>query len=130
MVQNAYNTYKNNSVMTASPQELTLMLYNGAIKFCNQAIEQIDNRNIEKAHNYIIRVQDIIEEFRITLDRKYEISKEFDVLYEYMYWRLVQANFHKDKTMVEEVLGMFRELRDTWKQVMAIGKTGNFAVGE
>ena len=74
MVQNGYNTYKNNSVLTAKPQELTLMLYNGAIKFCNQATIEIDNKNPAKVNEYLIRVQDIIDEFRITLDKKYPIS--------------------------------------------------------
>ena len=81
MVGNPYQAYQNNSIMTAPKEELTLMLYNGAIKFCNQAIEAIHSKDIQKAHLYNIRVQDIITELQSTLDFKYEISKELDSLY-------------------------------------------------
>ena len=120
MVQKAYNSYKNNSVLTASPAELTLMLYNGAIKFCNQALVELENKNIEKTNNNIIRVQNIIDEFRTTLDMKIPIAKEMDRMYEYMNWRLFQANIYKDKNMIIEVLDMLREYRDTWKEVMKL----------
>ncbi|TCT14047.1 flagellar protein FliS [Natranaerovirga pectinivora] len=125
MVQSGANAYMNNSVSTASPQELTLMLYNGAIKFANQGLVELDNKNIEKVNNNLMRVQDIISEFRITLNRDVPIAKEMDKLYEYMIWRLTEANMSKDKAMVEEVIEMLRELRDTWKEAMKLAKTGN-----
>lgn len=62
-----YNMYQKNKVMTASPAELTLMLYEGAIKFINVAIMGIDQKNIEKAHNNIVKATRIIEEFRNSL---------------------------------------------------------------
>ena len=74
----AYEKYKNSKVLTASPGELTLMLYDGAIKFCNIAIMAVEEKNIEKAHNNIIRVPRIIEEFRATLDRRYPVAADFD----------------------------------------------------
>lgn len=117
-----YNKYQNNSILTASPQELTLMLYNGAIKFCNQAIVSLDNNEIEKAHNYINRVEDIIEEFVITLDDKYPVAESFKKMYDYINERLVEANITKDKEVLEEVLGFLRELRDTWKEAMKLAK--------
>lgn len=119
---NGYNKYQNNSILTASPQELTLMLYNGAIKFCNQAIVSIDNKDMEKAHKYIIRVEDIIQEFIITLDDKYPVSKTFKDMYNYINERLIEANVNKDKEVLEEVLGLLRELRDTWKEAMKLAK--------
>lgn len=121
-VNSGYNAYKQNSVMTASPQELTLMLYNGAIKFCNLAIVAIDNMQMQNAHNYIIRVQDIITEFQITLDKKYDISKNLSELYEYIHARLVEANVSKDKDILNEVLELIREMRDVWKEAMALSK--------
>lgn len=117
-----YNKYQNNSILTASPQELTLMLYNGAIKFCNQAIVSLDNNEIEKAHNYINRVEDIIEEFVITLDEKYPVAESFKKMYDYINDRLIEANITKDKEVLEEVLGFLRELRDTWKEAMKLAK--------
>lgn len=118
MTNNPYAKIKQNSVYTASPQELTLMLYNGAIKFCNQGIVAIEEKDIEKAHNSIRRVQDIIREFQITLDMDYEVAKDFAAMYEYVYNRLSQANRSKDIEMLYEVLGYLREFRDTWKLAM------------
>ena len=81
---NAYQQYANNKVMTASPAELTLMLYDGAIKFVNIAMDAIDKNDIEKAHANIRKADLIIEEFQITLDRKYEVAKDFDQVYKYI----------------------------------------------
>ncbi|MCX7748489.1 MAG: flagellar export chaperone FliS [Clostridia bacterium] len=121
-LNNAYNQYKENSVYTASPEELTLMLYNGLIKFLMQAQLAIDEKDIQKANTSIIRSQDIIFEFQSTLDMTYEISHNLALMYEYMNRRLIQANIKKDKEIVEEVLGYARELRDTWQQAMKIAK--------
>ncbi|WP_113672558.1 flagellar export chaperone FliS [Vallitalea guaymasensis] len=117
-----YNKYQNNSILTASPQELTLMLYNGAIKFCNQAIVSLDNNEMETAHNYITRVEDIIDEFIVTLNEKYPVAESFKKMYDYINERLVEANITKDKEVLEEVLGFLRELRDTWKEAMKLAK--------
>ena len=79
----AYENYNHSKILTASPEELTLMLYDGAIKFCNIAIMGIENKDIEKAHNNITKVQRIIEEFRATLDHKYPVAEDFDRVYVY-----------------------------------------------
>lgn len=120
--QNVYNKYRNNVIMTASPQELTLMLYDGALKFCRQAIMAIEEDKIKEAHDYIVRVEDIIEEFQATLDKKYEISSNLELLYDYIYRRLVEANIQKDKDILEEVYGLIKEFRDTWKEAMKLSK--------
>ncbi len=117
-MNNAYAQYQNNKIMTASPAELTLMLYEGAIKFCNMAIMGIEQGNIEKAHNSIMRTQRIIQEFQITLNRSYEVSKDFDAVYNYLLECLREANAKKDKNMLEEVLTHLRGMRDTWSEVM------------
>ncbi len=122
MVNNGYNQYKENSVYTATPEELTLMLYNGLVKFIMLAQSAIDDKNIERANNSIIRAQDIVREFQVTLDMKYEVSKHLDSIYDYMYRRLIQANIHKDRDILEEVLGMAKDLRDTWTQAMKLAK--------
>lgn len=121
-LNNAYQAYNNSKILTASPAELTLMLYEGAIKFCNIAIMGVDEKNIEKAHNNIMKVENIITEFQATLDDKYEISKDFNNVYNYLQERLREANLKKDKEILEEVLTHLRTMRDTWKEVMRLSK--------
>ncbi len=104
--------------MSASPAELTLMLYEGAIKFCNMAIMAIEKNDIEKANNNIQRVQRIIDEFRATLDMRYATAEDFDRVYKYLLSRLLEANIYKDKEILEEVNTHLHAMRDTWKQVM------------
>lgn len=117
-VQNPYEEYQKNKILTASPAEVTLMLYEGAIKFCNIAIMAIEQKDMEKAHVNIMKTQRIIEEFRNTLDRKYEVAEDFDRIYVYVLRRLFEANIGKDKEILEEVNTHLRSLRDTWKEVM------------
>ena len=105
-------------VMTATPAELTLMLYEGAIKFVNKAIMSIEKDDVMGAHNNLMKTQRIIEELRASLDHKYPVAKEFDTVYEYILRRLVEANIKKDKDILEEVLEHLRTMRDTWKEVM------------
>ena len=114
----AYAAYNRNKVLTASPAELTLMLYEGAIKFCNIAIVGIENKDIEKAHTNIIKTEKIIEEFLRSLDEKYPVYKEFENVYVYLMRRLREAHAYKDKEILEEVLTHLRSMRDTWKDVM------------
>ena len=123
-LQNGYAVYQNNRIQTASPAELTLMLYEGAIKFCNIAIMAVENQEIEKAHINIRKVEDIISEFQATLNYKYPVAKDFNNIYVYLKDRLQEANFKKDKEILEEVLEHLRTLRDTWKEVMKITKNG------
>jgi flagellar protein FliS len=118
----AYTKYNNSKVLTASPAELTLMLYEGAIKFCNIAIMGIEQKDMEKAHNNIMKAQRIIEEFRSTLDMKYEVSQDFDRIYVYLQQRLLEANMKKDPEILEEVNDHLRAMRDNWKEVMRINK--------
>lgn len=120
----AYSQYNNSKILTASPAELTLMLYDGAIKFCNIAIMAIEKNDIMKAHTYIVKTENIIEEFQATLNHKYPVAKDFDNVYKYIYNRLIEANVKKDKDILEEVLVHLRTLRDTWKEVMKITHNG------
>lgn len=119
---NAYAQYNNSKVLTASPAELTLMLYDGAIKFCNIAVVANEHKDVEKAHTNIIKAQKIIDYFRQTLDMKYEVAKDFDRVYTYLERRLVEANMKKDNEILEEVLTHLRSMRDTWKEVMRLNK--------
>ncbi len=129
MINNSsgYDTYQKQKILTATPAELTLMLYEGAIKFINIAIMGIEKNDVMKAHNNIMKAQRIIEEFRSTLNFKYPVAKDFDVVYEYILKRLVEANLKKDVEILEECLVHLRGMRDTWKEVMVATKN---AVGE
>ena len=118
LANQGYAAYANNKITTASPAELTLMLYDGAIKFCNIAIVGIEQKDIQKAHTNIVKVERIIEEFQATLDHKYPVAKDFDEVYKYLMMRLREANVKKDKEILEEVLKHLRTMRDTWKEVM------------
>lgn len=118
-----YQQYEKSKILTASPAELTLMLYEGAIKFANIAVMAIEKGDIEKAHNNIRKVERIIEEFQATLNHKYPVAKDFDEVYKYLQQRLLEANLKKDKEIMEEVLRHLRTMRDTWKDVMRLSKT-------
>lgn len=122
MTSNPYSKIKTNSIMTASPQELTLMLYDGAIKFGNQSKAALEDGDIVKAHNLNLRVQAIIEEFQVTLDMKYEVSKGMALMYDYIKRRLIEANVSKDPEILEEALTFIRDMRNTWKEAMQLAK--------
>ncbi len=119
---NAYGQYNSSKILTASPAELTLMLYEGAIKFCNIAIAAIDNKDVEKAHIHIQKIERIIDYLRQTLDMKYPVAEHFERIYTYLSQRLIEANVKKDREILEEVNGHLRMLRDTWKEVMRTGR--------
>ena len=121
-INSGYSAYNTNRIMTATPAELTLMLYEGAIKFCNIAIIGVEENDIEKAHNNIVKVENIIGEFIATLNHKYPVAKDFENVYNYLMDSLIEANMKKDKEILEEVLGYLREMRDTWKEVMRINR--------
>ncbi|WP_031518062.1 flagellar export chaperone FliS [Desulfofalx alkaliphila] len=115
---NPYAQYQQNAVNSADPGQLTLMLYNGALKFNKQAMVQLEAKNIEQTNYYIQRVQDIITELMVSLNQEYEISKNLLSLYDYINRRLVDANVKKDMAILEEVQGMLEELRNTWAEAL------------
>lgn len=119
---NTANVYKNQQIMTASPEELTLMLYNGAIRFITESMQGIEQGNLEKANAANLRAQDIVREFMCTLDMQYEISQNYFKLYDYIEYRLMQANIKKDKSQLEEAKNLLTELRDTWMQAMKLAR--------
>ena len=115
---NAYQQYANNKVMTASPAELTLMLYDGAIKFLNIALGAIEENDVQKAHTNILKAEHIIDYLRQTLDMKYAVAQDFENIYSYLSQRLIEANLKKDPEILQEVNGHLHSVRDTWKEVM------------
>ena len=126
MIQkNPYAAYNNSKIQTATPAELTLLLYEGAIKFTNIAIVAMEKNDVQKAHDNIMKTEKIIEEFQATLDHKNPVAKDFEAVYSYLLKRLFDANIRKDPEILEEVLRHLRTMRDTWKEVMAKTANGN-----
>ncbi|MET3697634.1 flagellar protein FliS [Bacillus oleivorans] len=121
-MKNPYQTYQDNSVNTASPGELTLMLYNGCLKFIKLAKKGIEDKNIELKNTNIQKAQNIIRELMVTLNQEVEISKQIMPLYDYINHRLIQANIKNDSSILDEVEGMVIEFRDTWKQVIKLNR--------
>ena len=123
MVQgNPYAKYANNKVSTATPAELTLMLYEGAIKFCNMAMKDMETGEQGNAIANIQKARKIIVELQSTLDFKYPVAKDFDVIYTYIFNRMVEATTKQNQEALEDVLTQLRELRDMWRQIMKQAK--------
>ena len=118
----AQQQYLKSKILTATPAELTLLLYNGIIQFSNQAITAISKKDYEKAHYNIQRAERIIEELVNTLDDKYEVAQDFSRIYTYVLKRLLEANIKKDPKILRECITHIRSLRDTWVQVMEKNK--------
>jgi flagellar protein FliS len=112
------NAYKSQQILTASREELTLMLFNGAIKFIAESAAAIEKADFAWANDRNLRAQDIVSEFMATLDMKYDIAKNLWALYDYINFRLIQANLSKDIAQLEEAKGLLTELRDTWAEAM------------
>ena len=121
-INNPYQTYQQNSVLTASPQELTLMLYNGCLKFIKLAKRAMLENKIEEKHTNLIKAQAIVQELHVTLNHDFDVAEGMAHLYEYLNGRLIEANMKNDLEALEEVEGHVKEFRDTWKQVMELAK--------
>lgn len=120
--KNAAKIYRQNAIKTASPAKLTLMLYDAAVRFCDTAIETMENdkKNIQKINDYMKKAEDAIIELRMGLDMNVPVAKEFDTVYDYIYRRLIEGNMQKDPEIVKEALKHIKNMRDTWKEVMRL----------
>ncbi|HEY8342274.1 MAG TPA: flagellar export chaperone FliS [Calditerricola sp.] len=125
----AMQLYRQQVVQTATPAQLLIMLYEGAIRFTKQAIAATKEKRIQEAHEANLRVQDIVREWMVTLDPSYPISKNLMALYDYFLHLLIQANVKKDAAPLEELLGYLEELRDAWAQA-AKQVAGQMALAE
>ena len=115
----AQNAYKETGIKTASQGQLIIQLYKGAIKFLNLAEKQINEQNFLEANEYMIRVQDIVNELRYSLDHDKggEVSKNLEALYDFMYRSLVKANMKNDLELLDRVRNMLLELLESWQEV-------------
>ena len=112
------NAYKNQQVMTSSPEQLTLLLYNGALRFLTESILAMEQGDIQKSHNANRRVQDIVREFVLTLDMSYELSKTWAQLYEYTEYCLIQGNIKRDVAQLQQAKSMLEDMREAWVGAM------------
>jgi len=112
------NAYKNQQVMTASPEQLTLLLYNGALRFLNESIQAMEQEDIQKSHNANMRVQAIVREFMITLDMTCELSADWAKLYEYTEYCLIQGNIKKDIAQLHQAKSVLEDMREAWTGAM------------
>jgi len=115
--------YQQSTIQTASPEQIIIMLYDGAIQFLNKAKKEMDNNNnIEEIHNNILKAQKIISELMTSLDLEIggQVSVNLYNLYEYLHYRLVQANIKKDGAMIDEVLLHMKDLKHTWEEAIKI----------
>lgn len=126
-MKNPYAVYEQNAVTTASPGELTLMLYNGCIKFLNQAKSAMEEKNYEMKNKYIQKAQSIISELMVTLNMDIPVAKHMMQMYDYMNRRLIEANIKNSIEILEEVESFVIEFRDTWKEVIQINRKAQFS---
>jgi len=119
---NPYATYQTNSVTTALPQDLTLMLYEGLIKFSMLAKRAIEQKMIEQKNTNIQKAQAIVTELQLTLNQSIALSKDLNSLYDYMQTRLIDANVKNDLVAIDEVIGFAEEFRETWKEAMKLAR--------
>lgn len=126
---NAAKTYGNNKILTATPAELTLMLYEGAVKFCNVALTALEKSDYEAVNYNIQRARAIIVELSSTLDHKYPVAEDFKRMYDYIFALLVEANMTKDEEMLTRALNEIRDMRDIWKEIMAKAKGPKVTLG-
>jgi flagellar secretion chaperone FliS len=121
-MKNPYQTYQTNAIATSSPQELTLMLYNGCIKFIRLSSIAMGKGDMEAKNTNIIKAQNILYELRSTLNMEIDFSQSMDALYDYMISQLVTANIQNDTSILKEVENLAEEFRNTWKQAMEQAK--------
>ena len=120
MLTSPYDKYKTSQAQTANSGKLLLMLYDGAIRFLKLGIEGIEEKNIEKANNNLVKTQAIINELIASLNFDYEIASDLVRIYEYMLYQLIQCNIRKDKLPAEEVLGHLIEMKDAWAEASRV----------
>lgn len=114
--------YQQSQIQTAPPEQILIMLYDGAIQFLNKALVALENKNIQESHNNIIGAQNIIMEFMNTLNIEIggDVAKNLYSLYEYLHYRLIQANINRNPDMVKEVLAHLKDLKLTWEEAIRI----------
>ncbi|KQL55727.1 MULTISPECIES: flagellar export chaperone FliS [Bacillaceae] len=118
--------YKQQSVQTASPGELTLMLYNGCLKQLRVAENAIKESHFQQKNEALTKAEAIIKELMITLKTDTEVGENMMRMYEYIHYQLIEANIKSDLTALQEAQGYVVEFRDTWKEVIKLDRQNRF----
>jgi flagellar protein FliS len=123
MMPQGYQQYQRTQTQTASPGELIVMMYGGAIKFLTVARQKIESGDVEGSHRSLLRAQEIVLELMVSVDTAVgPVAKNLFDLYEFMHRHLVEANVKKDPAMVGDVVSLLRELLQAWEQAIAAEK--------
>lgn len=119
------NQYQQNQIATASREQILIMLYDGAIRFCQQAKNGIDANDMSIKGKYIGKAMAIVSEFATSLDHNIggDIATDLDALYSYMLRELSNANVENDKNRLDVVITLLKDLRETWKEAIEINNT-------
>ncbi|MDR7235710.1 flagellar export chaperone FliS [Neobacillus drentensis] len=120
-----YQTYQKQAVTTSKPEELTLMLYQGMVKFIRLSKKALQENQLEESHRNNLKAQDILSELMVTLRKEYTISDSLFALYDYMKSRLIEANIQKKVDIFEEVEGYALELSETWSTAIKQNNSKN-----
>jgi len=114
------NPYLKTKIMTASPEELRLMLYDGALKFCRQSKIALEKKNFEDSYNNLMRAQKIVLELSTSLnhDADPQLCQRLSALYTYVYRLLVDANMKRESGIVDEAIKLIEYERETWQMLM------------
>ena len=122
---NAYNAYKNNSINHASKDQLLLMLVDGAVKFAKIARQAMVDKDIQRTHENIIKTQNIFYELMTSLDvsKGGEWAKSLMSVYDFINRRLMDANIKKSVDIMDEVIPLIEDIRDTWHEAYRISKS-------
>ena len=125
-LSNPYQSYQQNSVNTASPGDLTLMLYNGCLKFITLGKKAMEAGNIQEKNNNLLKAQNIIHELMVTLNMDVAISKDLLSLYDYLNRQLIEANMKNDPAILDEVTEFVTDFRNTWKEAIQLNRQKQF----
>ncbi|KXZ17281.1 flagellar protein FliS [Bacillus nakamurai] len=128
-INNPFAAYQQTSVYTAAPEELTLMLYNGCLRFIKLAKQAMKQKNPEAKNENIVKAQNIIQELSLTLNREIEISEQMSSIYDYIRRRLIEANVQNNEGFLDEAEKLVTDFRDTWKQAMQTERKNNHGTG-
>ncbi|WP_041808396.1 flagellar export chaperone FliS [Evansella cellulosilytica] len=128
-VNNPYANYKQKAAETKTPGELTLMLYEGCLKFIKQAGKAMDEENYQDKNTNLIKAQNIVKELMVTLKTDTEVAIGMLQMYDFILSRLTDANINNDVDALKEAEEFVVEFRDTWKQVIQIDRKQRHGVG-
>ncbi|UTR11752.1 flagellar export chaperone FliS [Evansella sp. LMS18] len=121
-MKNPYANYQQKSIQTKSPGELTLMLYDGCLKFIRRGAKAIEEKNIEEKNTNLIKAQNIIRELMVTLKTDTAVAKNMMQMYDFILRRLIDANTHNDPKALKEAEEFVTDFRDTWKEVIKLDR--------